>query len=61
MRIGELARRAGVEVQTVRYYEREGLLGAAARTLSGYRTYGPQDLERLTPVHTGSYLMPRSR
>ena len=32
MRIGELARQAGVDVQTVRYYEREGLLDAPART-----------------------------
>ena len=31
MRIGELAHKAGVEVQTVRYYEREGLLDAPAR------------------------------
>ncbi|MDW8468944.1 MAG: Cd(II)/Pb(II)-responsive transcriptional regulator [Burkholderiales bacterium] len=47
MRIGELARRAGVDVQTVRYYEREGLLDAPARTPSGYRAYGPAHLERL--------------
>ena len=32
MKIGELARQAGVDVQTVRYYEREGLLDAPART-----------------------------
>src|SRR5687768_12664482 len=50
MRIGELARQAGVDVQTVRYYEREGLLEAPARTGSGYRTYGPQHLERLNFV-----------
>jgi Cd(II)/Pb(II)-responsive transcriptional regulator len=50
MRIGELARRAGVEKQTIRYYEREGLLEAPARTASGYRTYGPQHLERLNFV-----------
>jgi Cd(II)/Pb(II)-responsive transcriptional regulator len=50
MRIGELARQAGVDVQTVRYYEREGLLEAPARTASGYRAYGPQHLERLNFV-----------
>lgn len=50
MRIGELARQAGVEVQTIRYYEREGLLEAPARTASGYRAYGPQHLERLNFV-----------
>jgi Cd(II)/Pb(II)-responsive transcriptional regulator len=47
MRIGELARRAGVDVQTVRYYEREGLLEAPGRTPSGYRAYGQAALERL--------------
>ena len=50
MRIGELARQAGVEVQTIRYYEREGLLAAPLRTASGYRAYGPEHLERLNFV-----------
>lgn len=50
MRIGELARRAGVDVQTVRYYECEGLIEAPARTASGYRAYGPAQLEQLNFV-----------
>jgi Cd(II)/Pb(II)-responsive transcriptional regulator len=59
MRIGELARQAGVDVQTVRYYEREGLLEAPARTGSGYRVYGPAHLERLNFVrHCRSLDMP---
>ena len=59
MRIGDLARQAGVDVQTVRYYEREGLLEAPARTASGYRVYGPQHLERLNFVrHCRSLDMP---
>jgi Cd(II)/Pb(II)-responsive transcriptional regulator len=59
MRIGELAGKAGVDVQTVRYYEREGLLEAPARTGSGYRAYGPQHLERLNFVrHCRSLDMP---
>lgn len=59
MRIGELARRAGVDVQTVRFYEREGLLEAPARTGSGYRAYGPEQLERLNFVrHCRSLDMP---
>jgi Cd(II)/Pb(II)-responsive transcriptional regulator len=59
MRIGELALNAGVDVQTVRYYEREGLLEAPARTGSGYRAYGPQHLERLNFVrHCRSLDMP---
>lgn len=47
MKIGELARAAGVDVQTVRWYEKEGLMEAPARTASGYRSYGPAHLERL--------------
>ena len=59
MRIGELARQAGVDVQTVRYYEREGLLDAPARTGAGYRVYGPGHLERLNFVrHCRSLDMP---
>jgi len=59
MRIGELASQAGVDVQTVRYYEREGLLEAPARTGSGYRAYGPAHLERLNFVrHCRSLDMP---
>lgn len=50
MRIGELARRAGVDVQTVRYYERERLLEAPARTSSGYRVYGAAHLEQMNFV-----------
>lgn len=59
MRIGELAARAGVDVQTVRYYEREGLIDAPSRTPSGYRTYGPAHLERLQFIrHCRSLDMP---
>lgn len=47
MRIGELARRADCAVETIRYYEREGLLPAPARTEGNYRTYGERHLERL--------------
>jgi DNA-binding transcriptional MerR regulator len=45
MRIGELAKRAGVSVQTVRYYERRRLLPAPCRTAAGYRQYKDSDLE----------------
>jgi Hg(II)-responsive transcriptional regulator len=41
MRIGEVAQRAGVNIQTLRYYERRGLLPAPVRRASGYREYGP--------------------
>jgi Cd(II)/Pb(II)-responsive transcriptional regulator len=48
MRIGELAAATGVDVETVRYYEREGLLSAPAREANGYRRYGNEHLERLS-------------
>ncbi|HEY0970717.1 MAG TPA: MerR family transcriptional regulator [Gemmatimonadales bacterium] len=47
MRIGELARHAGVNVQTVRYYERRGLLDDPRGRGDGYREYGADTLERL--------------
>ncbi len=45
MRIGELAKTAGVTPDTIRYYEREGLLPFPQRTESGYRDYGPGVME----------------
>ena len=39
MQTGEVAARAGVNIQTLRYYERRGLLGRPPRTESGYRRY----------------------
>jgi MerR family transcriptional regulator, copper efflux regulator len=47
MRIGELAAKAEVNVQTLRFYEREGLLLQPVRTVSGYRSYAERDLERV--------------
>ena len=47
MRIGQLAKTAGVTPDTIRYYEREGLLPAPRRTPSGYRDYGPEALDDL--------------
>lgn len=47
MTIGELARRAGVGVETVRYYERRGLVAEPSRGANGYRRYTEDDLARL--------------
>jgi Cd(II)/Pb(II)-responsive transcriptional regulator len=47
MKIGELAARAGCDVQTVRFYEREGLLAEPEREPSGYRRYATRHLQRL--------------
>jgi len=45
--IGELAERTGVSRDAIRYYETTGVLPEAERTQSGYRLYGPDDVERI--------------
>jgi DNA-binding transcriptional MerR regulator len=45
--VGQLASRAGVRVDTVRYYERTGLLPRPRRTGGDHRRYGPTDVDRL--------------
>ncbi|THJ25166.1 MAG: heavy metal-responsive transcriptional regulator [Nitrospira sp. CG24E] len=45
--IGQLAKAVGVNIQTVRYYERLKLLGPSARRPSGYRIYGEDEERRL--------------
>jgi DNA-binding transcriptional MerR regulator len=47
MQIGELSREAGVNIETIRYYERIGILPKPARQSNGRRTYSPADAERL--------------
>ncbi len=48
MRIGELGQATGVDVETIRYYEKAGLLGAPQRLENGYRSYNKTHLERLS-------------
>ncbi|MEI2414739.1 Cd(II)/Pb(II)-responsive transcriptional regulator [Orrella sp. JC864] len=50
MRIGELAQAAGTTVETIRYYEKEGLLPEPDRGGNNYRSYGQAHLERLRLV-----------
>ena len=47
MTIGRLAKHAGVNVETIRYYEREGLIGKPERRPSGYRQYQPDIVRRI--------------
>ena len=47
MKIGEVAAGAGVSIDTVRFYERRGVLPEPERTASGYRTYTDASVERL--------------
>ena len=48
--IGALSKRTGSKVETIRYYERVGLLPPPARSAAGYRLYGTEHLKRLTFV-----------
>jgi MerR family mercuric resistance operon transcriptional regulator len=45
--IGTLAQRAGVNVETIRYYQRRGLLPQPAKPLGGIRNYAPEHVQRL--------------
>eukprot|EP01136_Pigoraptor_vietnamica_P012486 Opistho-1_new@52457 len=48
MQIKDLARATGVDVETIRFYEKEGLLPEPARLDNGYRNYAQPHLERLS-------------
>ncbi|HLW76162.1 MAG TPA: heavy metal-responsive transcriptional regulator [Bryobacteraceae bacterium] len=50
MRSGELARECGVSVDTLRHYERMGVLPRPRRSAAGYRQYGPEALKRVRLV-----------
>ena len=56
MQIGQLAKQAGTPVDTVRYYERHGLLPAPTRRASGYRDYTAEDVRRLRFVRRAKTL-----
>lgn len=47
MNIGEAAAASGVSAKMIRYYEETGLIPPAGRTASGYRTYGPKEVQIL--------------
>ena len=56
MRIGEAAAASGCHIETIRYYERIGLLPPPARTAGGYREYLPAEVERLRFITRGREL-----
>ena len=56
LRSGELARAAGVNQQTLRYYERRGLLAEPERSLGGHRLYPPEALTVLRVIKTAQRL-----
>jgi DNA-binding transcriptional MerR regulator len=56
LRPGQLADAAGVNPQTLRYYERRGLLAAPHRTLGGHRVYPPETVTRLRTIKAAQRL-----
>ncbi len=51
MRIGELSKQTGFQVETLRYYEKQGLLSPVSRSNSGYREYDKASLKQLRFIH----------
>lgn len=51
--IGALGKATGVNIETIRYYERIGLLSEPDRTSAGYRQYGEEHLRRLSFIRKG--------
>ncbi|MEQ8315072.1 MAG: helix-turn-helix domain-containing protein [Gammaproteobacteria bacterium] len=49
--IGELSDRTGVNIETIRYYEREAILPKAVRASNGRRIYDDEDVKRLHFIH----------
>jgi DNA-binding transcriptional MerR regulator len=56
LRTGEVAERAGVNIQTLRYYERRGLLAEPARSIGGHRTYPPETVTLLAIIKAAQRL-----
>ena len=56
LKTGEVARQAGVNVETLRFYEREGLLPEPPRRASGYREYPPDTVQRIRFIQRGKEL-----
>jgi MerR family mercuric resistance operon transcriptional regulator len=56
MSIGALSKQSGVNIETIRYYEKIGVMPAPARSTGGYRMYAPDHLKRLGFVRRGRQL-----
>ncbi|GLI95095.1 MerR family transcriptional regulator [Methylocystis echinoides] len=54
--IGELSKQSGVNIETIRYYEKIGVMPAPGRSANGYRVYGAEHLRRLSFVRRSRQL-----
>lgn len=52
LKVGEIARRTGISIRTLRYYDEVGLLPPSARTEAGYRLYRSNDITRLQQIRS---------
>ena len=52
MRVGEMAKKAGTNANTLRYYDKEGLLSSSLKSEGGYRLYTDQDMARFIQIQT---------
>lgn len=48
--IGTASRQSGIAIETIRYYERSGVIAPPPRSASGHRVYGPAEIARLTMI-----------
>jgi MerR family transcriptional regulator, copper efflux regulator len=56
LKIGEVSRQTGIGIETLRFYEKSGLLDKPARTYSGYRMYSSDVLDRLSFIKRAQVL-----
>jgi MerR family transcriptional regulator, copper efflux regulator len=56
LKIGVVARRTGLSIDTIRFYEKQGLLKSPTRSQGGFRLYQPKDIEHLQLIRTGQSL-----
>jgi DNA-binding transcriptional MerR regulator len=56
LRTGEVAEQAGVNIQTLRYYERRGLIAEPSRSIGGHRTYPPDIVYRIGVIKAAQRL-----
>ena len=54
--IGNLSKQSGVNIETIRYYEKIGVMPAPGRSAGGFRIYEPDHLKRLSFVRRGRLL-----
>ena len=56
VKIGQVAKETGLSIDTIRFYEKEGLLKRAPRTEGGFRVFGPGEIQALKFIHKAQEL-----